>query len=100
MRHLHMRVTNSSGLHARPASEFVVTSAKFGAEIHIRNITTCSEWVDAKSIISVLGLGVEKDHHVEMIINGPDEAEAFAAVQGLQHIWTAAPAELHTGSPA
>lgn len=89
MRQMHMRVTNSSGLHARPASEFVGTGGNFEAEVHIRNITTCSEWVDAKSIISVLGLGVEKGHKVELIIKGPDEAQVFAALQALNHIWTA-----------
>ncbi len=100
MQHMLMHVTNSSGLHARPASEFVNTSVKFEAEMGIRNITTGSEWADAKSILSVLGLGVEQDHDVELTVEGPDEAEAVAAMQGLRHIWTVAPAELHAGSPA
>jgi phosphocarrier protein HPr len=69
-------VTNDTGLHARPASVFVQTAKIFSSEITIRNVTTGSNPADAKSIMSVLILGVEKNHLVEISVKGGDEDKA------------------------
>ena len=71
------------GLHARPAAVFVQQAGHFNSEIRVRNMTTQSEWADAKSILSVLTLGVEQDHEIEIEVNGPDEAEAMEALTTL-----------------
>lgn len=83
MRHIVLRVTNQVGLHARPAALFVSEAARYASDIRVRNATGNSGWVDAKSILSVLTLGVEKDHEIEITAEGADEAEAAAALEQL-----------------
>jgi phosphotransferase system HPr (HPr) family protein len=78
-----LQVTAAVGLHARPAALFVQQANRFESEIEVRNVTADSEWTDAKSILSVLTLGVERDHEIELSISGPDEAEALAALTEL-----------------
>jgi phosphotransferase system HPr (HPr) family protein len=69
-------VFNEVGLHARPAAVFVQSAAKFKSKIKIRNLTNGKDFVDAKSILAVLMLGVSKDHLVEVEITGDDETLA------------------------
>ena len=76
-------VTNKVGLHARPASEFVKEASRFTSQIQIRNLTTGSDWINAKSIISLLSLGVERGHKIEICAQGNDEQ---AALQALIHL--------------
>jgi phosphotransferase system HPr (HPr) family protein len=83
MKQLHLTVINDVGLHARPAAIFVKKATQFHAEIHVRNATTDSDWVNAKSILSVLTLGVEKDHEIEISLEGPDEEAGATALQEL-----------------
>lgn len=78
-----VRVLNEVGLHARPASLLVKEANKFDAEIQIRNKTTDSDWQDAKSILGVLSLGVEKGHVVEMVLNGMQEGVAAKELETL-----------------
>jgi phosphotransferase system HPr (HPr) family protein len=74
-------VINEVGLHARPAAVFVQSAAKFKSSIRIRNLTNGKDFVDAKSILGVLVLGVSKDHLVEVEINGEDEVGACGKTQ-------------------
>lgn len=76
-------VQNEVGLHARPAAIFVQTAAKFKAKIKVRNSTRGTPLVDAKSIISVLGLGVAKGHEIEVNAEGEDEQVAMDALARL-----------------
>jgi phosphotransferase system HPr (HPr) family protein len=78
-----IQVINEVGLHARPASLFVQTANEFSAEIEVRNKTSGSDWMDAKSILSVLTLAVEQDHEVEIRVTGDDEQEAADALEKL-----------------
>jgi phosphocarrier protein len=75
-----MDLKNGSGLHARPASDLVREASKYNSEIMIRNISAPSDWVDAKSILSILTLGVENNHTVEIKVEGPDETQAAHAL--------------------
>jgi phosphotransferase system HPr (HPr) family protein len=70
-------------LHARPAAVFVKQASQYNAEINLRNVTTDSEWANAKSILSVLTLGVEKNHRIELEIDGADEDQAVAGLSSL-----------------
>jgi phosphotransferase system HPr (HPr) family protein len=79
----HLTVINEVGLHARPAALFVNTAASFEASVMVRNATTSSDWVDGKSILGVLVLGVEKGHEIDLQIEGPDEVEATHALSDL-----------------
>ncbi|MDR7402703.1 MAG: HPr family phosphocarrier protein [Armatimonadota bacterium] len=83
MKRLRLTVVNEVGLHARPAAVFVSEAARFASRIRVRNATTDSGWVDAKSILSVLTLGVEQNHEIEIAVEGPDEDQAAAALERL-----------------
>lgn len=77
------KVNHEAGLHARPAALFVQTAAKFSSTIKVRNLTAGGEFVDAKSIIMVLTLGVIKGHEVVIQTEGADADEAMAALRAL-----------------
>ena len=76
-------VKSEVGLHARPAAVFVQQAGQFDCEVSVRNSTTSSDWVDAKSILGVLTLGVEKNHEIELETNGPDEQAAIDRLSAL-----------------
>jgi len=76
-------VINEMGLHARPAAVFVQTANRFKSQIKVRNLTKNSITSDARSILGVLVLGVEKNHMIELEINGEDEKSAAACLQKL-----------------
>lgn len=83
MKQLRVAVPNAVGLHARPAAVFVGEAGRFASKIRVRNVTRNSPWVDAKSILSVLTLGVEQHHEIEIQADGPDEAQAAVELQKL-----------------
>jgi phosphocarrier protein len=76
-----IELRNDSGLHARPASDFVIKAASFISNIQIRNKSLATDWVDAKSILSVLSLGAEKEHTIEIQADGSDEADAISQLR-------------------
>ena len=78
-----IKVKNKVGLHARPASLFVQTAAKFSSKIKVKNLTTNGNFVDAKSIIMVLTLGVMKNHEVVIQTEGTDADAALSALKSL-----------------
>jgi phosphotransferase system HPr (HPr) family protein len=83
MQQIILQVINEVGLHARPASEFVKLAGQFKANIQVRNLTRASNAIDAKSILSVLMLGVEKGHEIELTSEGEDEVQAIEALREL-----------------
>jgi phosphocarrier protein HPr len=78
-----IQVKNKVGLHARPAALFVQTANKFQSKVKVMNLTTKGDFVDAKSIIMVLTLGVMKDHEVLIQTEGPDSDAALDALKTL-----------------
>ena len=78
-----LRVTHAEGLHARPASIFVKEASEFQSDILVRNETAGRGPVNAKSILSVLTLGVEAGSEITLIISGPDEEEAMERLSHL-----------------
>ena len=66
-------ITNRSGLHARPAYSFVHLAKSF-----VSNITICmdGETANAKSMLSVLGLGIDCGAKILLRASGRDEVEA------------------------
>lgn len=78
-----IQVRNKVGLHARPASMFVQTAARFSSRILVKNLTANGKFVDAKSIIMVLTLGVMKDHEVVIQTDGTDADAALGALKSL-----------------
>lgn len=77
-------ITNPTGLHARPASEFVAKAKQFSSRISIRNTATeASMPVNAKSIIHLLTLGLAQGSVAELSADGEDEAAAIEALAQL-----------------
>ncbi len=73
-------ITNRSGLHARPAYRFVHLAKNFAS-----NITICmnGETANAKSMLSVLGLGIDCGAKIQLRASGSDEIEAVRDLVGL-----------------
>ncbi|HBH13858.1 MAG TPA: HPr family phosphocarrier protein [Clostridiales bacterium] len=80
---LNITVNHPAGLHARPASLFVQTANKFSSDIQVQNLTDNSNLANAKSILSVLTLGVCQDHEIEIIADGDDAEDALIALEAL-----------------
>ena len=78
-----IQVKHKVGLHARPASLFVQTAAKFSSTIKVKNLSANGNFVDAKSIIMVLTLGVMKDHEIVIQTEGADADAALDALKSL-----------------
>lgn len=75
-----IQVKNKSGLHARPASALVDVAKRFVSSI---TLSIHGKTKNAKSIIGVLSLGVKQNCVVTLTLDGPDEQEAFSALQEL-----------------
>jgi len=68
-----VELVNETGLHARPAAEFVKTAAKYDASVHVND-------VDAKSLLAIMALALPKGATVSIDATGQD---AQAAVDAL-----------------
>lgn len=71
-------IKNPTGLHARPASDFIGMAGKFQSKIMIKRTedTDDSEAANAKSIINLLAMGFCQGEEVEISATGDDEKEA------------------------
>lgn len=84
MTEVHLIIDRPSGLHARPAALFVRTAARFQASIRARNLSRDTEReADAKSILSLMTLGIGQGHEILVRADGPDESEAIEALRQL-----------------
>ena len=70
-------ITNSSGLHARPATFFIQKANSYKSSIWVEKE---DRKVSAKSLLGVLSLGVAKGMTITLIADGSDEQ---AALDGL-----------------
>ena len=80
---LSIKVDHSVGLHARPAAEFVKLASGFSCDIQIKNDSTESKFVNAKSILGVLTLGVNQGHTILINAEGEQADEALEAIKQL-----------------
>jgi phosphotransferase system HPr (HPr) family protein len=80
---IRLTVNHPVGLHARPAAKFVQTASEYDAEVTVANITEPTDPVNAKSILSILTLGVHKGYEIEICTDGPDERDAIQALKAL-----------------
>ncbi len=64
---------NPSGLHARPASEFVRVAAALTSKISVEDLDRPGTVADGKSIIEVLMLGASQGHRLRVCVDGADE---------------------------
>ena len=77
-------IINPTGLHARPATEFVTTAKRFISRITIQNAAQEeSAPVNAKSIIHLLTLGLSQGAVARISAEGEDELAAIEALTQL-----------------
>ena len=76
-------VINETGLHARPASDFVRTAHRFSSDITIRNLTDDGQSANCKSIIEVLAEGISQNCQVMISAEGEDETLAVDTLVGM-----------------
>ena len=67
-------ISNSVGLHARPATFFVQKANSFRSSIWVEK-EDCR--VNAKSLLGVLSLGISKGTEIKLIADGVDENNAI-----------------------
>lgn len=72
-----VKILNSLGIHARPASMIVKLASKFDSHIELEKDNVR---VNAKSIMGVLMLASEEGDKIKIIANGKDEEEAVKAL--------------------
>ena len=75
-------VANPLGIHARPASLFVQTSAEFDSEISVTNLDS-GHTADGKSVMSMLMLAAPQGTRIRVSISGQDAASAMDALSKL-----------------
>jgi len=72
-----IKIQNSIGLHARPATFFIQKANTYKSSIWVEKD---ERRVNAKSLLGVLSMGIVKDMAITIIADGQDEEEA---VEGL-----------------
>ena len=75
-----LKIINPLGLHARAASKFVNLAKTFEAGV---SLGKDGNLADGKSIMNVMLLAAPVGSEVELLVSGPDEEEAFAALRNL-----------------
>jgi len=73
-------VSNSLGIHARPAALIVKTAMKFNSAVYLIKDGTKA---DAKSIMSIMILAAAKDTPITIQASGGDEEQAVHAIAEL-----------------
>lgn len=78
------KVMNRTGLHARPASDFVKEAKQYASRITIANLAEPEEKpANAKSIVSILAQGMGPGTEVAIAAEGEDEQQAVDALVAL-----------------
>ena len=80
---IELTIHQPSGLHARPAAKFVKIAGRYPCAITMRNLSNGKGPSNAKSIVSVLALGIEQGARVLLRAEGEQADEALLALQHL-----------------
>lgn len=71
------KITNESGVHARPATSLVNLCMRFDSDIVLEAL---KKEVDCKSIMGVMSLGIYSGTVVTITVDGTDEEQAMQAI--------------------
>lgn len=77
---LNLQIENKAGLHARPAALFAQKASSFKSTVMIFK---GEKSANAKSIISIMGLGIKQGESIVIKTEGADADEAAAALKKL-----------------
>jgi len=80
MARAEVEIINKLGLHARASAKLTQVASAYKCELWL---SRSGRRVNAKSIMGVMMLAAAKGATVVVETNGPDEAEAMAALVGL-----------------
>lgn len=75
-------VVNATGLHARPASDFVTLAGKFKSSIHIQRSDEKRKY-NGKSMVMLMTLGLAQGESATIYAEGEDEKEAVESLADL-----------------
>jgi phosphocarrier protein len=73
-------ITNTIGLHARPATFFIQKANAYKSSIWVEKE---DRKVNAKSLLGVLSLGIARGMVIKLIADGADELEALDGLDAL-----------------
>lgn len=76
-------IVNATGLHARPASTFVMEAKKHECNVTIKDVDKDVAPANAKSIMMILAAGLGCGTKVEVTCDGPGEQEALDSIIAL-----------------
>ncbi len=74
---IELVIRNRTGLHARPAKEFVTLAKRFAADIRVHH---GGRKANGKSLVSLLTLGVKRGSSIRIEAEGADRDEALRAL--------------------
>ena len=80
MPEITLTVHHKAGLHARPAALFVQAARQFNCAV---KVTHGEKEANAKSILSVLALGVDQGAVIAIHAEGEDAGQALEALEAL-----------------
>ena len=79
-----LTVEHDHGLHLRPAAQFVRTAARFKSAVSVTNATRgAPRTANARSLLEVTALGVDRGHVIRVMASGEDAEAAVAALTEL-----------------
>lgn len=78
MQTLQIDITNPTGLHTRPGTEFVRLAKTFSCEITVRK---GDRTANAKSLVKLLRIGISRGDSIVLDCRGEDETEAAAQLE-------------------
>lgn len=78
MKKFTYQITDTQGIHARPAGLLTQEAKQFSSSV---KICKGSAEADAKRIFSVMGLAAKPGEIVSVIVEGEDEGKATAALE-------------------
>lgn len=73
-----VQIKLESGLEARPIAMLVQVASKYDSSVYIES---ANKKVNAKSIMGMMGLGLDRDDTVTIIADGKDEEAAVAGIE-------------------
>lgn len=83
MKQIEIVIQNRTGLHARPAKVLVNLAKQFKSDINLQH---GAKQANAKSMVSVLTLGVVSGSGITVQANGVDEDKAIAEIEAAIHL--------------
>ncbi|WP_414165671.1 HPr family phosphocarrier protein [Superficieibacter sp. BNK-5] len=78
--HAQFIIRNENGLHARPGATFVSTLKPFACSVTVANLSRSDKFVNAKSLMALMSLGIKRGHEIRVEFEGDD---ATAAMESL-----------------